>query len=132
MKNKKFLLIFGLLSLSLCSCAIVPRQKFTRAQNATFWGLFAACQGAEAIDAAQTYHGIINHQGVEGDPLAQAVGLNPRSAPQVVEGSIIAQIGIDLSALGLHYFGSKPWTEKTADAILAACGIGHGIGAASW
>ena len=84
------------------------------------------------MDAAQTYHGIANHQGIEGDPIAQDVGLNPRNANQVVLGSIVAQVGIDAVALGLHYFGRKKWMEKFADSGLAACGVLHGLGAASW
>ena len=84
------------------------------------------------MDAAQTYHGIANHQGIEGDPIAQDVGLNPRSANQIVLGSIVAQVGIDAVALGLHYFGRKKWMEKLADSGLATCGVLHGLGAASW
>lgn len=130
MKKSCFLFAF---ILSACGpMRLTPKQNYTRTETATFWGLFTACQGAEAMDAAQTYHGIANHQGIEGDPIAKDVGLNPRSANQIVLGSIVAQVGIDAVALGLHYFGRKKWMEKFADSGLAACGVLHGLGAASW
>ena len=71
LENKIMKKSYFLFALILSACGpmrITPKQNYTRTETATFWGLFTACQGAEAMDAAQTYHGIANHQGIEGRP----------------------------------------------------------------